>query len=270
MYELITKNKIAHLRFNRPDKRNSLLPEFWSEFPGTIREIGRRGDVRAIVISAIGKDFCSGMDLSVFAEAKSFGTGSASERDSLHVLVKQLQEAISVLETVRLPVIAAIQGGCVGAGLDLVSALDIRYATESAFFSIFEINLGIMADLGTLQRLPRKMPEGIVRELAYTGERLSASRAYELGFVNRVFSSHEELVDEALATAEAIASKAPLAISHSKACLNYSIDHTVDESLEFAAARQAFIFDSEKLVATVNGGGAKVEHQDLLPEWTAF
>ncbi|MGD9681567.1 MAG: enoyl-CoA hydratase-related protein [Candidatus Obscuribacterales bacterium] len=268
MFEVILENKIAHIRLKDPKRRNALGKKFWMEFPGTVRELGNSGEYRAIVISGAGKDFCSGIDLDIFSDPGLLSTVSARARDRLRTVVLGLQECLDVLTRVRIPVIAAVQGACVGAGLDLVSACDIRYATGSAYFVIHEINLGIMADLGTLQRLPGKMPEGVVRELAFTGEKLSAGRAYELGFVNAVLDTDEQVVDKAMQTAALIASKAPLPVSHSKDCLNFRAEHSLADSLEFVASRQAFMLDPAEIYLAL--GSESADYDDLHPVWPGF
>ncbi|MDP2117006.1 MAG: enoyl-CoA hydratase-related protein, partial [Brevundimonas sp.] len=154
-------------------------------------------------------------------------------------------------ERVRFPVIAAVQGACVGAGLDLVAACDLRLATASAYFRIEEINIGMMADVGSLQRLPRILPEGVVRELAYLGTSLTADRAERLGFVNAVLPDPDGLLAAALEMAHAIAAKAPLAISGSKAAVAYARDHTVAEGLEWAAVMQGSIWNTADILAAI-------------------
>jgi enoyl-CoA hydratase len=263
-FDVAISDKIARLTFNRPEKRNSMLPEFWTDFPRTIQSLSDAGDVRAIVIDAQGPFFSAGMDLSVFAAVDRFKTDTPVAREHLKHLVLTLQQALTVLESCRLPVIAAVQGGCLGAGLDLVSACDIRFATEDAYFCIQEINIGIMADLGTLQRLPRKLPDGIVRELAYTGARLTAGRAERLGFVNAVLPTHNELIERALEVAKTIAGKAPLVVTASKECINYANEHHIADSLLQAANVQSFVFDAREVMAAIKAG-ADAQHADLKP-----
>lgn len=263
-FDLTIDEKIARITFNRPEKRNSMLPEFWSEFPKTIKELSSAGDVRAIVIDAQGPLFSAGMDLAVFAAVDKFKTDSSVAREHLKHLVLSLQEALTVLESSRVPVIAAIQGGCLGAGLDLVSACDIRFATDDAYFCVQEINIGIMADLGTLQRLPRKLPDGIVRELAFTGDRLTAARAEKLGFVNAVLPTHDALIERALEFAKKIASKPPLVVSSSKECINYANEHHITDCLLQAANVQSYVFDAHEVMAAIKAG-ADAKHNDLKP-----
>lgn len=263
-FDLKINDKIARLTFNRPEKRNSLLPGFWSDFPQAVKELSDSGEVRCIVIDAEGPLFSAGMDLSVFAAQDKFLTNSSINREHLRNLILNLQDTLTVLESSRCPVIAAVQGGCLGAGLDLVSACDIRYATGDAYFCIQEVNIGIMADLGTLQRLPRKLPDGIVRELAFTGERLSAPRAKELGFVSDTLPTHEALIERVMTVAEQIACKSPLVVSASKECLNYAAEHTVSDSLLYAANVQSYVFDAAEVAAQLHRKSENgAEHSDL-------
>ena len=170
-------------------------------------------------------------------------TENAINHERLRRLVLAMQEPISVLQQVRFPVLAACQGASMGAALDLLSACDMRYATKDAYFVLQEINIGLMADLGSLQRLSAALPEGIVRELAFTGAPLSAERALNLGFVNEVLATHEELLTRVQAVAEVIASRAPLAVAASKQALNYNRSHSVAEALDYSASLQAAVFD---------------------------
>jgi enoyl-CoA hydratase len=244
-FDVTLTDKIAHLRLCRPEKRNSMIPEFWSELPAIVNSIHEDGTARAIVISSTGPHFTSGMDLGVFASSgiETSARGEAGRsRASLRMSILQLQQTFSCLEVVRVPVIAAIQGGCVGGGVDMISACDMRYCTRDAFFCIQEINIGITADVGTLQRLPKIIPEGIVRELAYTGRRLPAQRAKEVGLVNEVYASHEEMLAGVMQIAREIADHSPLAIWGSKEMLNYSRDHSVADGLNYVATWQTGMF----------------------------
>jgi len=214
---------------------------FWSELPELIDKISDAAEARVIVLSSQGKHFCAGMDLANFqddgemhgTDAKKVSQGRRSEAQFR--VTRELQYTISCLEKARMPVIAAIQGACIGGAVDLVTACDIRYAAKDAFFCIQEINIGMAADVGTLQRLPYLIPEGIVRELAYTGRRFSADEALRYGLINAVFDTHETVIDHALNVAGEIVDKAPLAVTGAKEILNYNRDHTVEESLNYAA-----------------------------------
>ena len=238
-YEL--RDYVAHVTMCRGDDFNTMTKAFWSELPELIDKISDAAEARVIVLSAQGKHFCAGMDLANFqddgdflsTDTKKVSQGRRSEAQFR--MTRELQYTISCLEKARMPVIAAIQGACVGGAVDLVTACDIRYAAKDAFFCIQEINIGMAADVGTLQRLPYLIPEGIVRELAYTGRRFSADEALRYGLINAVFDTHETVIDHALNVAREIADKAPLALTGTKEILNYNRDHTVEESLNYAA-----------------------------------
>lgn len=251
-FDLTITDRVAHITFNRPEKRNSFIPALWTELPDAVRQIDDGGTARVIVISSTGKHFTAGMDLSVFA---SFEQDDSQERarnnEAFMGLVKQLQDTFSALANSRLPVVAAVQGGCIGAGLDLVTACDLRYASADAFFSLHEINIGMMADVGTFPRLPKLIPHGIAREMAFTGEPLSAPRAEKLGMVNGLFETHEQLLEGAMTVAGKIAEKSPLAIAGSKKVLNYSLDHATADTLDYVATWQAGMFSRSDIKAAL-------------------
>ena len=240
-FKYSSEEGIGHLVLNKGEDLNKMTMNFWYELPKILDEIDRDASLRVLILSSTGKHFCAGMDL------KNFGTlGNDSEKktnvpdkarigENLYRVAKELQDMLSKLETVRIPVLAGVQGGCIGGGLDLVTAADMRFASKDAFFCIQEINIGMAADIGTLQRLPRVIPEGKVRELAYTGRRMPAEEALETGLVNKVYESHEEMVAGLKEMATVIASKSPLAVYGTKAILNFSRDHTIAEGLEYNA-----------------------------------
>ncbi|HBU39303.1 MAG TPA: crotonase/enoyl-CoA hydratase family protein [Acidimicrobiaceae bacterium] len=251
-FDVETKDDIAHIRMIRPDKANSMIPEFWDELPQIVNQLSEGNDARAIVLSAEGRHFCSGMDLSVFADNNDVSVQSnakhiSRQRASFRTTALQLQRTFSCLEESRLPVLSAIQGACIGGGIDMVSATDLRYATKDAFFCIQEINIGMTADVGTLQRMPKLVPEGVVRELAYTGRNMSASEAKERGFVNEIYEDQDAMDDAVLEIAKEIASKSPMAIWGTKQTLNYGRDHSVADSLEYIATWNAAMFDPDDM-----------------------
>jgi enoyl-CoA hydratase len=268
--------KVAHLRLNRPDAYNSMTREFWSELPALVRELDDDGTVRAIVISSTGKHFSAGMDLAVFTGGGGDALGGAATdgsraeegrvRARLMQSVRLLQDSFTALERVRMPVITAIQGGCIGGAVDMVSACDLRYASADAFFCVQEINLGMTADVGTLQRLPKIIPEGIAREWAYRGHRVPAARAAEVGLVNEVFADHESLVAGALEIAQEIASKSPLAIWGTKEMITFTRDHSVADSLNHMAAWQSGMFQPADMLETFVAKGEQrdPDFPDLL------
>ncbi len=239
-FDFAVADKVAHISLNRPDKRNAMTVAFWHEMRAVFGEIDTRSDVRAVVISSTGPHFTAGMDLSVFGSLKTEGSSDEGrKRENLRRQVLWFQECFSVIERCRAPVLAAIQGGCIGGGVDLASACDMRYASADAFFVIKEIDIGMVADVGTLQRLPLLMPDGLMRELAYTGRRMAADEAKACGLVNAVFATHEALIAGVLAMAKTIAAKSPLAIAGTKEILNYGRDHTVADGLNYIATWNA-------------------------------
>jgi enoyl-CoA hydratase len=262
---------VAHIRLNRPDAFNAMNREFWNELPAIVRDIDDNARARCIVISSTGRHFSAGMDLKVFEGVESVtGSGKADRHTAMEEFrrhVHHLQGTFTCLDQARMPVLAAIQGACIGGGVDLVSACDIRYATADAFFCIQEINIGMTADVGTLQRLPKLIPDGVARELAYTGRRLSAGRAAELGLVNEVFATHDEMLDSVLATAREIASKSPLAVWGAKEMLLYARDHTVADALDHIATWQTGMFQPGDMLEafTAKGEGRDPQFPDLAP-----
>ncbi|MFN2375121.1 MAG: crotonase/enoyl-CoA hydratase family protein [Candidatus Binatia bacterium] len=262
------RDHVAHVTLSRPAELNSMNRAFWSELPDIVRRIDDAGAARAIVLSSTGKHFTAGMDLSVFASGPDFSDKETGRvRANLMQTVLRLQQTFSCLDQARLPVLAAVQGGCIGGGVDMVSACDMRYATRDAFFCIQEINIGMTADVGTFPRLAHLMPQGIVRELAYTGRRFLAEEARACGFVNALFDTHAELLDAVTGVAVDIAKRSPLAVWGSKEMLNYGRDHTIDDALRHIAVWQTGMFQPTDMREAF---AAKTEKRDpvfddLLP-----
>ena len=245
-------DNIAHIQLKRGDELNTMVPEFWRELPEIVRDIDRNAKARVIVISSTGKHFSGGMDLSVFTSGNSAGTAAAASKDergrtraNLRLSVLEIQETFNTLERARMPILMAIQGGCVGGAVDFASACDCRYATEDAFFVIQEINIGMTADVGTFPRLCHLMPEGMVRELAYAGRRLPAKKALQLGLVNEIFPTQEAMLAHVMGVAKDIAEKSPLAVHGSKVMINYARDHTIADGLDYIATWQAGMYNPE-------------------------
>jgi len=231
---------VANLVLSRPDQLNTMSRDFWVELGEVTEEINMNSDVRVLVMSSTGKHFCAGMDLTAFSNGvdnipEDKKPDHARIGEAVYRVAKELQGYISSLESIRVPVIAAIHGGCVGGAVDLVTACDIRLASNDAFFCIQEINIGMAADVGTLQRLPKIIPDSKMREMAYTGRRMYAEEAKESGLVSDTFESHEKLLEAANNLAKEIATKSPIAIHGLKAVMNYSRDHSVSDSLDFNA-----------------------------------
>ena len=239
-FKVSIKDHVANLILNRPNELNTMIRKFWVELPAVLEEINRNSEIRVVIMSSTGKHFCAGMDLAAFSNGvdnipDDKKPDPARVGEALYRSAKELQGYISTLEKIRVPVIAAIQGACVGGALDLITACDIRLASKEAFFCIQEINIGMAADVGTLQRLPRIIPDSKMRELAYTGRRMYADEAKDSGLVSDIYESQEEMLEAATKMAKEIASKSPVAIYGLKAVINYSRDHSISDSLDFNA-----------------------------------
>ena len=270
-FNVTIADHIAHIEMKRPDAFNSMTRDFWNELPKIVKDINDNARARVIVISSTGKHFCAGMDLSVFASGDGVTQGSVSDREtrgeSLRLHVHHLQNTFTCLDEARIPVLVAVQGGCIGGAVDFISACDIRWASADAFFCIQEINIGMTADVGTFPRLCKLIPEGWVRELAYTGRRLTAAKAKEIGLVNEVFDTHEALVAHVMETAREIASKAPLAVTGSKVMINYARDHSIRDGLDYIATWQAGMFSPAHMAEAFRANAAKEpgNFPELLP-----
>ena len=261
-FDVSITDKVAHVKLDRGPNLNTMIPSFWSELPEIINEISDEGKARAIVISSTGKHFCAGMDLAVFTEG-GLGEGGKTERGRRNALTREsalhLQESFTCFEKARMPVLVAIQGGCVGGAVDMVTAADMRYATEDAWFCIQEINIGMTADVGTLQRLPKIIPDSKMREMAYTGRRMYADEARETGLVSDTYESQEEMLAAANELAKVIASKSPVAIYGLKAVMNYSRDHSVNEGLEYNALWSGAMLSQKDMTEAIT---ANMEKRD--------
>jgi len=279
-FEVEITDRVAHVRLSRPDALNTMTPQFWRELPEIVTGISDDASARVVVLSSTGRHFSAGMDLAVFGDGGSSslggtgvdGAGGDVEPGRRHARTRSharvLQWSFTALEKARVPVIAAVQGGVIGGAVDLVTACDLRYATEDAFFCVQEINLGMTADVGTLQRLGKVVPEGFAREMALTGRRVPARRAYEMGLVQEVYADHEALLEGVLGTAREIAAHSPLAVWGTKVAMNYARDHAVDDSLEQIATWQAGMFSPADMAEVFT---AKLEERppvfpELLPE----
>jgi enoyl-CoA hydratase len=246
-FSLTLQDHIAHLVLNRPDAMNTMHPLFWRELDGVLTQLHREGNARALVISSTGKHFSAGMALETFSGSEVLDDRTPEGRAATFDLLTDMQSTFTKIETLRIPVIAAIQGGCIGGAVDMVTACCIRYATADAFFCIQEINIGMVADVGTLQRLPKLIPLGVVKELAYTGRRLSAPKALGYGLVNEVFDNPDAMLAAALQCAREIAAKPPVAIWGTKQVIHYTRDHSVDDSLKQMGWVQGAIWSNANL-----------------------
>jgi enoyl-CoA hydratase len=248
---------VAHLVLNRPEVMNTMHPTFWRELDELLTQIHQEGKARALVISSTGKHFSAGMALETFAGAIQMDDQSPEGRAAIFDLLTDMQATFTKIETLRIPVIFAIQGGCIGGAVDMVTCGCIRYATQDAFFCIQEINIGMVADVGTLQRLPKLVPLAVVKELAYTGRRLGAQRALDYGLVNEVFDTPDAMLAAALQCAKEIASKPPIAIWGTKQAVNYARDHSVEDSLRQMGWLQGAIWSNRHVGESIAAMKAK-------------
>ena len=245
---------VAHLKLNRPERMNTMTLAFFPALRDVVRSLGDEGLTRALVISSTGKHFCAGMSLDVFAnDPGALAATTARDRLAFQASLKRLMDCFTALDDAPFPVVCAIQGGCIGGGLDLATACDIRLCSADAFFTVQEITIGMAADLGSLQRLPKIVPQGVAREMAYTGERMNAERALEAGLVNAVLPDAAALLDRAMTLARTIASKSPLAIAGTKLALNHARDHSTASSLHQMTLLQSAIFDSDEIAVAIAG-----------------
>jgi len=262
-FEVSIEDHVAHIQMSRPNEMNSMNKAFWKELPALVNKIDEEALARAIVISSTGKHFSAGMDLGVFMSGDAVPmTGDPGRMgENLRRVVMQLQASMSSLEEIRIPVLVAIHGGCIGGALDLVCAADCRYATEDAYFTIKETELGMTADVGTLQRFPKLVSPGIVRELAYTGRKFTAQEAKDMGFVNAVYPDQESLIAGVLEVAKSIAKNSPLAVTGCKEMINYSRDHSVEDSLKYMATWQSGMFRPNDMMKSF---AAKAQKSDAV------
>ncbi|MEG1038328.1 crotonase/enoyl-CoA hydratase family protein [Pseudomonas sp. NUPR-001] len=251
-FKVELKNSIAHVQINRPEKYNAMNAAFWSEIVDIFKWIDDTDAVRAVVISGAGKHFSAGIDLMLLASvANELGKDVGRNARLLRRTILRMQASFNAVDNCRKPVLAAIQGYCIGGAIDLVSACDMRYCSNDAQFSIKEIDMGMAADVGTLQRLPRIIGDGIMRELAYTGRTVEADEAQRIGLVNRVYDSHEALLEGVFAIAAEIAGKSPIAVAGTKEMLSYMRDHRIDDGLEYIATWNAAMLQSTDLRVAV-------------------
>ncbi len=257
-FSLALDNGIAHLQLNRPERLNTMAPPFFPLLRDAVRGLQKDGDTRVLVISSTGKHFCAGMALDVFGgDDAMLVTTTPRARLAFQETLRELIDCFSAIDEARFPVVCAIQGGCVGGALDLATACDIRVCTADAFFTVQEIHIGMMADLGVLQRLAKIVPPGMAREMAYTGDRIGAERALAVGLVNAVLPDADAALAHAMTLARGIAAKSPLAITGSKLALNHARDHGTAASLAQMTLLQSAIFDTDEMAVAIAAWKAK-------------
>lgn len=248
-FKYSVENKVAHVVFNRPEKVNALNQAAWKELKTIFEQIDSDPEVRVAILSGEGKLFCAGIDLQMLMSVKQVEEIECGGRRSEKILsfIKELQEPINAIENCSKPVLAAIHNGCIGGGVDIVAACDMRYCTDDAYFTIKEIDMGMVADLGTLQRLPKFVKPAVVSEMAFTGRKVGAQESKEIGLVNQHFSDKETMMLEVQKLAEMIASKSPLSIRGTKEVLRHTRDHSVADGLHHMAVWNSAMLLSDDL-----------------------
>jgi len=257
--QLSVDSHIAHVRINRPDKANAMNRAMWREIGNAFEWIDATPEVRVAVLSGNGAHFTSGIDLAMLAGVADEVDDDCEgrKREKLRRTILALQDSLTSLERCRKPVLAAIHGACIGGGIDLICCADMRYCAADAFFSIKEIEMGMTADVGTLQRLPKLIGDGMVRELAYTGRKFLAEEARSVGLVNRVFESPEALLQGVMQIATEIAAKSPLSMRGTKEMIVYARDHSVADSLNYIATWNAAMLMSSDMQEAMMAGMQK-------------
>lgn len=264
----IDENHVAEICLRRPEALNSMNADFWHELPEIIDALDRQGSARVIILCSSGKHFTAGMDLSALS---SMGGNPeqepARQAEKLRRWILSLQDTFTKLETARMPVISAVQGACIGGGVDMVCATDMRFCTSNAYFNVKETELGITADVGTLQRIESVMPAGLARELCFSSRNMGAEEARACGFINKVYDNHNEMLEGVRALATSIARHSPMAVHGTKAMLNYSRDHSVQDSLNHMATWQSGMFKAPDVKEAMRAGAEKrtPKFDNLLP-----
>lgn len=257
---------VLHVQLNRPEKRNAMNRAFWRELVECFQKISKDSDCRAVVVSGAGKMFTSGIDLMDMASDILQPPGDDVARIAWYLrdLISRYQKTFTVIEKCPKPVIAAIQGGCIGGGVDLISACDIRYCTQDAFFQVKEVDVGLAADVGTLQRLPKVIGNrSLVNELTFTARKMMADEALNSGLVSRVFPDKDVMLNAAFALAADISSKSPVAVQGSKINLIYSRDHSVDESLDYMATWNMSMLQTQDIIKSVQAAMEKKDSKSI-------
>ncbi len=258
-FDVSISDKIAHIVLSRPEKRNAMSADFWRELPEIISDIDDNSKARAIVISSTGPVFSAGIDIGMFSTEIAGGGDKNNPQYGAEFYdnVRRLQDSFTALEACRIPVLAAIQGGCIGGGVDLITACDMRYGTKDSYITIYEINVGMTADVGTFPRILNHMPEGIIRELAYTGRKMGAEECKSRGLYNQVYADQDAMLNAVMDIAKDIAAKPPLAVYGCKRAITYSRDHSTQDALDNIAAWNMSMLIPAEMMEAMQAKGQK-------------
>lgn len=263
---------VLHVEMNRPKKMNALNKELWSEIGDVFNKMNLDHDCRVVVFSGAGKMFCSGIDLTDLSELASvvYSDDDVARKSlTMYQNLRNYQDWFTALEKCRKPVIGCIHNACVGGAVDLITATDIRLCTEDAWFCVKEVDMGLAADVGTLQRLPKVIgSQSLVNELCLTARKMLSAEAASCGLVSSVFSSKEEMLNSALSMASSIAAKSPVAVQGTKLNLVYSRDHTVEQGLEYVGRWNMTMLQSEDVMKSAMAAMDKSSSEP--PEFAKF
>ncbi|PHP67964.1 enoyl-CoA hydratase [Zhengella mangrovi] len=249
---------VAEIAMNRPDVANAMSPDFWEDLPRIMDDLAADGSVRAAILTGEGRHFSGGMDLATFNSiAALLQSEPGRAAHALRGLILKLQDSFTAIERAPFPVIAAIHGACIGGAIDMITACDIRLASADAFFAIEEINIGMAADVGTLQRLPKLIAPALAAELALTGRRFDAAEARAMGLVSQVAADRDSVVSVARDMAQAMAARSPLAMAGIKRNLAYARDHSVADGLDYIATWNGGMLRAEDLMEAIKARGEK-------------
>lgn len=258
-FKLTVANNIAHVSINRPEKANAFNETTWKELKLLFEQLDKDPEVRVAILSGEGKLFCAGIDFQMLMSVKNVENIECAGRRSEQILhfIHELQDAINAIEKCTKPVLAAIHNGCIGGGVDIIAACDLRYCSEDAYFTIKEIDMGMVADLGTLQRLPKFVKPAAVAEMAFTSRKVGATEAKDIGLVNNYFTDKEALLAEVEQVAQTIAAKSPLSIRGTKEILKHTRDHSVADGLHHMAVWNSAMLLSDDLTAAFTAALSK-------------
>lgn len=251
-FDVRIDNYVANVAFNRPDKANALHQEAWTELEQLFLSFNDMDTVRVVVLSGNGKHFCAGIDLQLLMSVQQLQSVSCEgrKREQLRGFIKKLQAPVNAMEQCAKPVIAAVHSGCIGGGVDIITACDMRFCSEDAYFTVKEIDMGMVADLGTLQRLPKIVPYGFAAEMAYTGRKVYGAEALQKGLVNACYADRDALMEAVGKLAKLIAAKSPLSVRGTKEILKFSRDHSVADGLEYMSVwNSAFLLSNDLMEA---------------------